>query len=212
MKVKKILFPIILVELYIFFDFCINKLLYDKNLLISIKDINSSNFLIWLFYNILLSSLILIAIGIALLRKVNVIEYLKLTMDKHKIVYALFVLYVVMFFIIHDFSIAGCCRWIYYLVFIAIEEEIVFRGYLFTALEKEMPMIVAIIISGIIWGSAHAYMPILLHTPLEMEPMRLILIEGISGIGAGAMFILLYKKSNTLLVPILVHAILDFII
>lgn len=212
MKAKKILLPIIITGLYEVCIFSIIKVLYDRNLLISINDINASNFWTVLFTDILLSSGVLIAIGFALFKKVDVIDYLKLTPDKHKLVYILFAIYVILFFIMHNFSIVGCYRWIYYLIFIAVEEEIVYRGYLFTSLEKEVPIVVAIIISGIIWGGAHAFMPIITHDPLAMEPIKLIITETFNGIGAGAMFVLLYKKSNTLLVPILVHAIFDYCI
>ena len=212
MKIKKILLPIVVVEIYIFVSFCIIEWLYNHEMLISINDIEQSNFWIWFSYNIILGALILAGAGFALSRKINVIRHLKLVPDKHKITYILFAIYIVMFFVIHDFSISGCSRWIYYLIFIAAEEEIVFRGYLFKELEKEVPIFIAIILSGLIWGSVHAFMPMITHEPMTVDPMSLIFREAFNGVGAGALFVLLYKKSDSLLVPILVHAILDYVI
>ena len=81
---------------------------------------------------------------------------------------------------------------------------------MFTELNKEVPTYIAVIISGMIWGAMHAFMPAILNNYSIIELFNAILSELGNGIVMGALFVWLYKKSNSLIIPILVHALLDY--
>ncbi len=66
----------------------------------------------------------------------------------------------------------------------------------------------AVVISGILFGAAHSIMPAILNDYTLLEIIRSIFSNLLGqGILISGVFALLYKKSNTLFVPILIHAI-----
>lgn len=61
----------------------------------------------------------------------------------------IFLIYILMFFIKDNFTLQGMYEWFFYLIIISASEEIVFRGYLFSELDREISTFLAVIISGI---------------------------------------------------------------
>lgn len=113
-------------------------------------------------------------------------------------------------FILHnDFTITGVYKFFFYLVVVAFGEEFIYRGFLYNRL-KYNSKVVAIILSGVLWGIGHAIMPSILNN-FSVVQLLLLMSNGIGGgILMGWYFIYIQEKSKTLWIPILVHAILDY--
>lgn len=94
---------------------------------------------------------------------------------------------------------------------VAFSEEFIFRGYLFTKIDQEYGFRIGIIISGLLFGAMHGLLPTIIAngslSDLFTNISSNLLGQGIVG---GGLFALAYKKSGTLFVPILIHAILDY--
>lgn len=116
---------------------------------------------------------------------------------------------VLIFIIYHDFSLGGFYRFFFYLIPVAFGEEFIFRGYLYNEL-KDNNRLFAIILSGALFGITHAILPGILANKSILEIAVAMLSELMGGIVFGYYFIYLQEKSNSLLVPIFIHAILDY--
>lgn len=133
-----------------------------------------------------------------------------ITMNSSILVISLFLIYLLQFFIIGDFSPNGIYRFYFYLIFISLPEEFIFRGYLFNSLNRHLSYRSSIIISGVLWSIPHAYLPAIKSGASYMVFVVDIISQMGGGILMGFLFIHIYKKSNNLLVPILLHAIMDY--
>lgn len=110
-----------------------------------------------------------------------------------------------------DFTVKGGYLAFFYLVIVAFSEEFIFRGYLFTQIDQAYGFKTGVIISGLLFGAMHGLLPTItangsladLFTNISSN----LLGQGIVG---GGLFALAYKKSGTLFVSILIHAILDY--
>jgi membrane protease YdiL (CAAX protease family) len=61
------------------------------------------------------------------------------------------------------------------------------------------------------WGAMHAFIPIIINNYYVIGSLNAICSQLGGGILAGGLFILIYKKSKSLIIPIMIHAILDFV-
>lgn len=208
---KKIVNPMIFIVMYMVYFFCITKYLYNNNLLIKLNSITPSNVSIKLLDDFLTSLfIVIIIISVTLIRKQS-LSHIGITKNNSMLVFALLSIYFGIFFIKGDFSLIGIYKCFYYLIVVAFSEELIFRGYLFTSLDRELPTYLSVIISGIMWGAMHAFIPIIINNYSVIGSLNAICSELGSGILAGGLFILIYKKSKSLIIPIMIHAILDFV-
>jgi membrane protease YdiL (CAAX protease family) len=208
---KKIVNPMIFIVIYMAYFFCITKYLYNNNLLIKLNSINPSNVSIKLLDDFLTSLfIVIIIISVTLIRKQS-LSHIGITKNNSMLVFALLSIYFGIFFIKGDFSLIGIYKCFYYLIVVAFSEELIFRGYLFTSLDRELPTYLSVIISGIMWGAMHAFIPIIINNYSVIGSLNVICSELGGGILAGGLFILIYKKSKSLIIPIMIHAILDFV-
>ncbi len=208
---KKIVNPMIFIVMYMVYFFCITKYLYNNNLLIKLNSITPSNVSIKLLDDFLTSLfIVIIIISVTLIRKQS-LSHIGITKNNSMLVFALLSIYFGIFFIKGDFSLIGIYKCFYYLIVVAFSEELIFRGYLFTSLDRELPIYLSVIISGMMWGAMHAFIPIIINNYSVIGSLNAICSELGSGILAGGLFILIYKKSKSLIIPIMIHAILDFV-
>ncbi len=114
------------------------------------------------------------------------------------------------------FSAGGVGRWLHLLICIALAEELMYRGFVYTRLKQVNPWL-ALVVSGGFWGAGHAVLAgVLAGRPLpELLLTMVVGGEGVSvtvlgGIVAGIGFAALYEWSGTLFVPVFLHAILDY--
>lgn len=114
------------------------------------------------------------------------------------------------FFVLHnDFTAMGFYKFFFYLVVISFGEEFLFGGFIYNRL-KVKSEVIAIIISGMLWGIAHAILPAIQSNKDIIQMLFAMRNEVFGGILSGWYFIYLQEKSNTLWFPILIHALLDY--
>jgi membrane protease YdiL (CAAX protease family) len=191
--------------------FCLEKYLYNNDLLIGLKSITASNISIKLLDDFLSSLfIVIIIISITLIKKQS-LSRIGITKNNSILVFILLAIYLGIFFIKGDFSLIGTYKCFFYLIIVSLSEELIFRGYLFTELDRELPTYLAVIISGMMWGAMHTFIPIIINNYSVMKSVTAIISELGIGIAFGGIFILTYKKSKSLIIPIMIHAILDFI-
>ncbi len=207
---KKIIYPIALIGIYMVYFFFIIKYLYNNDLLIAAKNVTISNIGIQLLGDFLTNLLIVIIIMLIMLRKKQSLNITGTTRNGKIVACILFAIYIGIFFIKGDFSLAGIYKPFFFLIVVGFSEEFIFRGYLFTELDKELPTYLAIIISGMMWGAMHAAIPIAVNGYSGIQSFSAIISTFGGYTAVGAIFVLLYKKSNSLIIPILVHALLDY--
>ncbi len=210
-RVKKILFPTLITLLYAVFSYFFMRYAWENSLLVSVRGsspIHIGRKFLCDFVSGMLIVILLLAI--TLIRKKPLSE-LGITLRSPVLIAVLSAAYLAMFIWNGDYSAKGFYAAFFYLVVVAFSEEFVFRGFLFTAIDREFGFWIAAVISGLLFGAVHAFMPSIKYnydtSRFIQEIMSNLLGQGILG---GAVFALLYKKSKTLFVPVLVHAILDY--
>ena len=124
-------------------------------------------------------------------------------------IFILLVILILLFICHNDFTITGLYKFLFYLVVVAFGEEFIYRGFLYNRL-KCNSKVVAIILSGTLWGICHAIMPSIIHNADIGKYLLSMCNEIGGGIVFGWYFIYLQEKSKTLWIPILIHAILDY--
>lgn len=116
---------------------------------------------------------------------------------------------IIFFFLHNDFTITGLYKFFFFLVVVGFGEEFIYRGFLYNKL-KDNSKVMAIILSGVLWGICHAILPSLLNNLDTSQFLSGMCSEIGGGIAMGCYFIYLQEKSKTLWIPILIHAILDY--
>ena len=108
-----------------------------------------------------------------------------------------------------DYTAGGFYRDIFYLIMVGFPEEIIMRGYIYLRI-KPINRTMAVIISGIIFGAAHAIMPgILSGKGISWIGLDMLNYIG-GGIVGGILFISCMELSGNILVAILIHSLLDY--
>ncbi len=210
-KVSNILYPTLFVFVYLVSMFFYISYCCHNDMLISLNKITSLNFETKILFDITSGLLPVIVLLIITVFKKRQIKDLGITLKKPAIIAALLLIYLLMFFANGDFTMKGFYEAYYYLIIVALSEELIFRGYLYSLIEREAGFWVAVVISGMLFGAAHSIMPAIMNDYTLLEFIRSIYSNLLGqGIFISGVFALLYKKSNTLFVPILIHAILDY--
>ena len=139
----------------------------------------------------------------------NNLKDFNLCLENKKEIYFL-ILVMITFFILHnDFSIRGFYKFFFYLVVVSFGEEFLFRGFVYNRL-KIKSEVIAIILSGMLWGVAHAILPSIQSNKDIIQMLFAMRNEVFGGILSGWYFIYLQEKSKTLWFPVLIHALLDY--
>lgn len=207
---KKVLYLIIFIFLYMIYSFFLLKYFYKNGWLVNAYNVTSSNVTLALLSDFFVSLLVVMIIILILVIEKKTFYLSGTNKNGKRCSLLLFMVYIGIFIIQGDYSISGIYPCFFYLVVVAFSEEFIFRGYIFTELEKEIPTYLAVIISGVMWGAMHAFLPAIIKDYSIIQFLNAILSEIGGGIIAGAMFTWLYKKSNSLILPIIVHALLDY--
>ncbi len=208
---KKIIFPIALIGIYMMYFFFLEKYFYNNDLLVGVNSVTTSNIGIQLLGDFLANLLIVMIIILILLRKKQPLNITGTTRNGKIAACILFAIYMGIFFIKGDFTLSGIYKPFFFLITVGFAEEFIFRGYLFTELDRELPTYLAMIISGVMWGAMHATLPIIINNYSNIQYFSAIISTFGGYTAVGAIFALLYKKSNSLIIPILVHALIDYI-
>ena len=101
-------------------------------------------------------------------------------------------------------------QWVYYLLFVALMEELVYRGWLPYLIQKSgLPKWCVWVIPGVLFGCAHTLAPVI-KEGFGLN-ILLTLLSSVTGYLAGACgFYALRRWSGSLWLPVLLHAALDF--
>lgn len=128
-----------------------------------------------------------------------------------KKVYVLFIIIILscigLFMLLSHFSHANIIGAIYYFLFVACFEEFFFRAYLYRNIKTKSSFKVAVILSGVVFGLAHGFFRWIALGYRWYEVFSQVFGTGILGT---LLFAFTYEKSGTILVPILLHFVLDY--
>lgn len=196
--------PILIGIMYVIYFYTFCKFTYQKGWLMSLKAVSISNIVEKLINDFGTMLIFPLAIIIVYRKKLN-----ELSVKRSKIAIVLSLIYI-LFFVLHgNYTVNGIYKAFFYLFVIAIPEEIIYRGYIYNNFKKHNRMF-AIIVSGILFGIMHAILPSIIA-----EDSLLIMIKEMfnqigGGIFGGFIFIVYLEKSDSIFVPILIHALLDY--
>lgn len=201
---KQLLTAIMAIVIYSIYFYALTKIFFINGWMVLPKDITSANIGLKFFTDFAI--MMVFPIVLCTIYRKNLSE---LGIVKSKLSLILFGIYLI-FFIMHgDFSLSGCYKAFFYICIVAAPEEIIYRGYLFSKL-KPFNRLFAILISGSLWGIMHSILPgILAGTDLSIILTSMISEIG-GGIFGGFILICLFEYSGSLLVPIMIHALLDY--
>jgi membrane protease YdiL (CAAX protease family) len=186
--------------------YMVSSYFFNNNLLISINSVTWDNILIKLADDY--SAMLFIPTIIIIINRNNLKDF-NLCLENKKEIYFL-ILVMITFFILHnDFSIRGFYKFFFYLVVVSFGEEFLFRGFVYNRL-KIKSEVIAIILSGMLWGVAHAILPSIQSNKDIIQMLFAMRNEVFGGILSGWYFIYLQEKSKTLWFPVLIHALLDY--
>lgn len=192
---------------YMGYFYLLTKLQYKNHWLISLNSIHTKS---QLCIRITFDFLIMLPLPLVILfryrRKLGDIEF---RIHNSNLCIWLLLTYLLFFFLHKEYSIYGIYKAIFYLIIVAFSEEIIFRGYLYSCVKTSWRT-KAIIISGLLYGAMHAILPSILASKSIYELMISMVSELGGGILVGFIFISIMEKSRTILVPILIHALLDY--
>lgn len=192
--------------LYLANLFLVEGFLFEKGLTIPMESVNYENIKIRALGDIAGMCVIPVIIVALCWRRLSV---LRLSLASLKICSVLIFSLLIFWFLHADYSIRGTYKILFYTFLIGFCEEFIFRGYAYNLLAP-IHRKGAILISGAFFGMGHAVLPIV-HGQLPLEKAVIAILSTIGGgIVAGYFFIYLEERSRTLLVPILIHAILDY--
>ena len=196
--------PILIGIIYMIYYYMLLTFAYQYGWIISLKDISLSNIETVLLVDF--SSMLIFPLVLTIVYRKNINEF---GFKKSKLSIVLVVIYV-LFFILHkDYTINGIYSAFFYLFIVALPEEIIYRGYIYNFLKK-YNRISAIIISGILFGIMHSILPSI----ISETSIYIMVKDMFNHIGGGVLssfiFILYLEKSDSIFIPILIHALLDY--
>lgn len=186
--------------------YIVSNFAFHFNMLISKDSVTWDNILIKLAVDY--SVMLFIPTILLTINKKNLKDF-NLCLESQKEIYILITV-VIAFFILHnDFTIRGFYKFFFYLVVVSFGEEFLYRGFVYNRL-KVKSEVIAIILSGMLWGIAHAILPSIQSNKDIIQMLLAMRNEVFGGILSGWYFIYLQEKSKTLWFPVLIHALLDY--
>ncbi|MGL5381348.1 lysostaphin resistance A-like protein, partial [Clostridium sp.] len=196
--------PILIGIIYVIYFYTFLTFVYQNGWLISLKDVSHSNLGTILLVDC--GSMLILPLALIIVYRRNLNE-LGLKKSKHAMV---LILIYGLFFVLHsDYTVNGIYKAFSYLFIVALPEEIIYRGYIYNNLKKDN-RISAIIISGILFGVMHSILPSIISESSMSIMIKDMFNQVGGGILSGFIFILYLEKSNSIFVPILIHALLDY--
>ncbi len=190
--------------LYLVFVYVMYIYLNSKDFIL-LSELNVTNIMTRVFQDFLLGLLIPIIILIRFSKNLNQLGFT----NKNLILCLILILIYFLFFILHsNYSLSGIYRSLFYLI-VGFSEEVIIRGYFYLRI-KSINRLSAVIISGLIFGAAHAILPGINagHSAAIIGLDMLNFIGG--GIVGGLIFIFCMELSGNILVAILIHSLLDY--
>ncbi|MDR0500411.1 MAG: CPBP family intramembrane metalloprotease [Coriobacteriales bacterium] len=205
---KKVFKAIVKISVYILISVVSSYYLIHFNLIVPASKIDASNFATSILFNMPMLLLCVFLFLNAL--KQEIVSFIPGFLKQARKGWQVFLLVSLGIFlaitIAKGLTLSSLYAAIYYLIFIAFSEELAFRGFLYKELLASLGEKRSIIISGIIFGFAHSLFGVIVFNQDLSSLFSYVVGTGIFGT---LLFAFLYKKSGSLLIPIMVHSILD---
>lgn len=196
--------PILITIIYMvyFYIFCTWE--YRNGWLISLQEVSLSNLSIKLFGDF--GSMFIFPLILFVAYRKNLSE---LGVRKSKLCIVLLLIYVLFFILHRDYTVKGIYHAFFYLFIVALPEEFIYRGYLYSNLKK-YNRTMAIIISGMLFGMIHSILPSIISEGSASTMLMDMTNQLGGGIVSSLIFISFLEISGSIWVPILIHALLDY--
>lgn len=198
----------------IIWSFLYYRLLFVNNRLISLDDFSGNSFGI-----IIQHIVVTFPIWLLLIVSLKKIEIKRLCLnlpDKKRwkvVLLILIIFYIGLFFYGLDISkrmIKTLYISIFYLLFVSFPEEYLYRGFIPAIQRNKIPQIMEWIIPNILFSASHFVMFFVDGVGLREISLFELIVFFISTVIFGIVMELLKRKSNSLYIPVLCHAIYDF--
>lgn len=195
---------VLIAILYMIYFYILCTLSYRNGWLISLQTVSLSNIGIKLFDDFVTMLIFPLVLIVVYRNKLS-----ELGINKSKLSIVLLLIYV-LFFVLHsDYTVKGVYRAFFYLFIVALPEEFIYRGYIYSNLKK-YNRTSAIIISGILFGIMHSILPSI-TSESNISTMIMDMFNQLGGgIVSGLIFISYLEMSGSIFVPIFIHALLDY--
>lgn len=195
----------ICMSIYFFVSAIFVKILMVNNLWIKKTDITMKNIEKAIFNQSIFSIIIPILCFLPFWKNYKLLKRDKV---KYHLIFVTFAFYIISFCMQENITFIMRYNFIKYLFFIALGEEIIFRGIMYNVI-KQVSSRNATLISGACFGLMHV-LSIYWYGGSTSAILMWVVSELVGGILAGGYFIFLYEISGTIFLPVLIHAILDY--
>ncbi len=196
--------PVLIIIIYMVYFYITCTLQYKNGWLIPLKNVSISNLGIILFSDF--TNMLILPLILLILYRKNLSE---LGLKKSKLSIVLLLIYVLFFVLKRDYTVKGVYNAFFYLFIVALPEEIIYRGYLYSNLKK-YNRTMAIIISGILFGMIHSILPSVVSESSVFAMIMDMPNQLFGGIMGSLMFIYCWELSGSIWVSVLIHALLDY--
>lgn len=196
--------PILIIIMYMVYFYITCTLQYRYGWLIPLKNVSFSNLGIMLFSDF--TNMLIFPLILLIVYRKNLSE---LGFKKSKLSIVLLLIYVLFFVLKRDYTVKGIYHAFFYLFVVALPEEIIYRGYLYSNLKK-YNRTMAIIISGMLFGMIHSILPSVVSECSVFSMLMDMPNQFVGGILGSLIFIYCWELSGSIWVSILIHALLDY--
>lgn len=203
---KRFVLTVLVAVIYSIWFYMVSKFFFDNDMLIGIHNLTKDNIFIKLADDYL--AMLFFPTIIIIINRKNLKEY-GLKLDSKKEIFILFGIMITFFILHNDFTLRGFYKFFFHLIVVSFGEEFFFRGFIYNRL-KTKSVVIAIILSGMLWGIGHAILPAILSEESIIQMLSAMRYEVFGGIISGWYFIYLQEQSRTIWVPVLIHALLNY--
>lgn len=214
-KNRDLILSIVIPMIAVLWEFLYYKILFNNNMLISLDDLSENNIFNILIQHIVVNLPIIIFFIIAL-KKINY-KKLYFNLPTKKLWKIILMILAVVYFglFIYGFSIShnivkALYSFIFYLIFVSFGEEYIFRCLIPFLQKDKLPKTIEWFLPNILFSLMHLIILFVDTSGLNEITLTALIIYLITTIIFGVVMELLKRKSGSLYVPILAHAIYDF--
>ncbi len=214
-KNKDIIISILIPIIVIFWSFLYYKLLFINNILISLDDLTNKNIFNILLQHIIVNAPVIILLVIGLKKFGNKNLFLNFP---HKNIWKIILsIFVIIYFLLIFYGISIShniikvfYNAIFYLLFVSFMEEYIYRSLIPLLQKNKLPHIVEYLLPNTIFSLSHFVMIFVDNSGTTGITTMALFVFFITTIIFGIVMELLKRKSESLYLPIVAHAIYDF--
>ncbi len=211
-KQMTMIFIALVMLIYGCFTFWTVKLAWDYDVFIPLSYVNGDTVITRLLLDSVLSVPYIISLLVLMKSKFFTLKP-RWKFENGHVVALLFAFYVFLCLYKQKLSVNGFYLFGFYLFFVGFVEEFIFRGFLFLTLNNRYEWKLAASVAGILWSIPHLFIPLITSNDyMHIEKWASGIINGVGGFAVSSIFFSwLLLKGKNLFIPVLVHAILDYL-